>query len=145
MPGWKSGSKEKAKGERPVKASLYPFAIILALAGCSGEAPDRSDDGLVVVSGSYTYAIDRDCVSDIVLDHDASGPAVTVGLVPSAECSGELREFTDTHVGDPMSIRFDDEDEGMTLDTKSIEATQTPFVVHVASDEQGQAIIDYYR
>ncbi|WP_456268734.1 hypothetical protein M1D97_00245 [Kushneria sp. AK178] len=129
-----------------MKTGLYSFAIVIALAGCSGEAPDRSDDGLVFQSGSYTYAIDKACVSDIALDHDeASNPVVTVALIDSAECSGELREFTNTHVGDPMSIRFDDEDEGLTLDTDSLSAAERPFVVQVDSDERGRAIIEYYR
>lgn len=129
-----------------MKAGLFTFAMMITLAGCSGEAPNRSDDGLVFVSGSYTYPIRQVCVSDITLDHDeASSPMVTVNLIDSSECSGALKEFTNTHVGDPMSIRFDDEDEGMTLDTDSLGATETPFVVQVESDEQGQAIVDYYR
>ncbi len=127
-----------------MKASLYPFAIIIALAGCSGEAPDRSDDGLVFQSGSYTLPINRDCVSHIALDHDeASKPAVTVDLIDSPECSGAVQEFTDTHVGDPMVIRFDNED--LETGANVVGDSGDAFTVAVESDEQGQAIVAYYQ
>ena len=130
-----------------MKPGLFcTFAMIIALSGCTSEAPDRSDEGLVLTSGSYTLPIQKACVSNIVLDHDdASKPMVMVELVPSSECSGALKEFTDTHVGDPMSIQFGDEDQGMALDTNMLGATDAPFIVQVGSDEQGQTIVDYYR
>ena len=129
-----------------MKAGPCMFAIILARAGCTGEAPDRSDDGLVLTSGSYTLPIKKACVSNIALDHDdASRPRVMVALVSSSECSGALREFTNTHVGDPMAIRLGDEDEGLTLETSTLGDTDAPFIVQVASDEQGQAIVDHSR
>ena len=129
-----------------MKAGFCMFAIITALAGCTGEAPDRSDDGLVVTSGSYMLPIRKTCVSEIALDHDdASGPMVMVALVQSSECSGALKEFTNTHVDDPIAIRFGDEDQGMTLDSNMLGATDAPVIVQVASDEQGQAIVDHYR
>ncbi|WP_438765405.1 hypothetical protein [Kushneria sp. TE3] len=127
-----------------MKASLYPFALVIALAGCSGEAPDRSDDGLVFQSGSYTHPIDRDCVERIALDHDeASNPAVTVDLIDSAECSGALREFTETHVGDQMSLRFDDQD--LVRDADVFGHLSDTVTTRVDSDEQGRAIVEYYQ
>ncbi|ART63214.1 hypothetical protein B9H00_09235 [Kushneria marisflavi] len=120
--------------------------MVIALSGCTSKAPDRSDDGLILTSGSYTLPIRKACVSEIALDHDdASRPMVMVALVQSSECSGELKEFTNTHVGDPMAIRFGDEKQGMTLDSNMLGATDAPFIVQVESDEQGQAIVDYYR
>ncbi|WP_299257545.1 hypothetical protein [uncultured Kushneria sp.] len=127
-----------------MKPHLYPLALVLALAGCSGEAPDRSDDGLVFVSGSYTYPIKQACVHDIALDHDeASNPIVTVDVIDSAECSGELREFTETHIGDQMSLRFKDQE--LVRDANVVSHLSDTFTVLVNSDEQGQTIIDYYR
>lgn len=129
-----------------MKAGLYTFAMAIALAGCSSEAPDRSDKGLILVSGSYTLPIKKQCVSDIALDHDeASKPMVMVELVQSSQCSGALKEFTNTHVDDPMSIQFGDEDQGLTLDTNTLGATNAPFIVQVETDELGQAIVDDYR
>ncbi|SPJ32378.1 hypothetical protein [Kushneria phyllosphaerae] len=129
-----------------MKAGFCMFAMVIALSGCTSEAPDRSDDGLVLKSGSYTLPIQKECVSNLTLDHDdASKPMVMVELVQSSECSGALKEFTDTHVGDPMSIQFGDEDQGMTLDSNMLGATDAPFIVQVESDDQGQTIVDYYR
>ncbi|GHC22858.1 hypothetical protein GCM10010082_13740 [Kushneria pakistanensis] len=127
-----------------MKAHLCSFAILAALAGCTGEAPDHADDGLVFESGSYTHAIDKDCVDRIALEHDeASKPVVTVDLIDSPECSGALSEFTDTHVGDPMALRFDDE--VLLHDANAASHPDNSFTVPVDSGEQGQAIVEYYQ
>lgn len=127
-----------------MKASLCTLAVLVTLAGCTGNTPDTNEQGLAFESDGQTHQIKRACTNGVVLDYDdASNPVVLVSIIDSPECSGAIQEFTESHVGGKMSTRFNDQ--YLVRDADVYSAIQGSFRFRVATDNEGKEVVEYYR